>query len=134
MTDKTDDWELFENTSNTNTISEKDLAKLLEKIQQTNNDSNAILETCKTILESTLILQKTVEKIRDSIQIKGLYNNENSDNENSDNIDNLDNKLVRKSNRVWRMYGNSYTTYTPYSNILGFNPNPLTPIKKSGFD
>ena len=127
MTDKIDDWELFENTSNN--ISKNDLLKLLEKIQQTNDNSKVILDRCNSILDKTLLLQKSVNKIHDSIQINEL--------DNIDNIDNIDNKAVRNSNRAWRMYGNSYTQYPT---LFGFNPiplnplNPLNPIKKADTD
>ena len=97
MSNDINSWEIYDKSINTNII------ELLREIKSAQDDNNKILEECKSILNETKTLQSNI--------VNNIKQNEINLNQE------VEKKVVRESNRIWRMYGNNYKPIVPFLNV-----------------
>ena len=87
-------WEIFDKKMNS------EILEILKEIKNSQQNCCEMLIECKSILNETKEMQKEITN--------NLKQNENK------LINEVEKKVVRESNRIWRMYGNNYRPIAPF--------------------
>ena len=87
-------WEIFDKKMNS------EILEVLKEIKSSQQNCCDMLNECKSILNETKDIQKTITS--------NFKQNENK------LINEVEKKVVRESNRIWRIYGNNYRPIAPF--------------------